>query len=188
MKRLILLALGGCLLVTGVKAQELGVKTNLLYDATTTGNIGVEMALSRKWTLDVSGNLNPWTFSDNKKLKHWMVQPEARYWFCEKFNGSFVGIHVHGGQFNVSDWDFPIALKALKDKRYEGWFYGAGVSYGYQWVMSRRWNLEMNAGAGYARVHYNKYPCSVCGSKLAEGNYNYWGVTKAAISLIYFLK
>lgn len=188
MKRLILLVLGGFLLTTGVTAQELAVKTNLLYDATTTGNIGVEAGLSKKWTLDVSGNLNPWTFSNNKKIKHWMVQPEARYWLCEKFNGSFFGIHAHGGQFNVSDWDFPIALKALKDKRYEGWFYGAGVSYGYQWVMSRRWNLEMNAGAGYARVHYNKYPCSVCGSKLAEGNYNYWGVTKAAISLIYFLK
>jgi hypothetical protein len=90
MKRLILLVLGGFLLTTGVTAQELAVKTNLLYDATTTGNIGVEAGLSKKWTLDVSGNLNPWTFSNNKKIKHWMVQPEARYWLCEKFNGQFL--------------------------------------------------------------------------------------------------
>ena len=27
-----------------------------------------------------------------------------------------------------------------------------------------------------------------CGQKLKEGNYNYWGVTKLGISLVYFLK
>jgi hypothetical protein len=53
------------------------------------------------------------------------------------------------------DWDFPISFKALKHNRYEGWFYGAGVSYGYQWVMSKHWNLEGNIGAGYARIHYS---------------------------------
>lgn len=65
-------------------AQKAAIKTNLLYDATTTFNLGAEFALSPKWTLDVSGNYNPWTFSNNKKWKHWLVQPEARYWFCNK--------------------------------------------------------------------------------------------------------
>jgi len=54
--------------------------------------------------------------------------------------------------------------------------------------MNKHWNMEFNVGAGYARIHYNKYPCTDCGRKLEEGNYNYWGVTKVGLSFIYFLK
>lgn len=35
------------------KAQKVAVKSNLLYDATTTMNLGLEVALARKWTLDI---------------------------------------------------------------------------------------------------------------------------------------
>lgn len=80
-----------------LSAQNVAVKTNLLYDATTTFNLGAEIGLSPRWTLDLSANYNPFSFSDNKKWKHWMAQPEARYWFCERFNGHFMGLHLLGG-------------------------------------------------------------------------------------------
>ena len=38
------------LLPTESKAQKIVVKSNLLYDATTTMNLGLEVALARKWT------------------------------------------------------------------------------------------------------------------------------------------
>ncbi len=66
-----------------LSAQNITVKSNLLYDALVTANLGTEISFSPKWTLDLSANYNGWTFKDNKKWKHWMVQPEARYWFCE---------------------------------------------------------------------------------------------------------
>lgn len=83
-------------LLVGVSlsAQNLAVKTNLLYDASSTINLGTEIGLSPKWTLDLSANYNGWTFSENKKWKHWLAQPEARYWLCERFNGHFVGAHL----------------------------------------------------------------------------------------------
>lgn len=59
-----------------VPAPKIAVKTNLLYDATSTFNLGFEFGLGKKWTLDVSGNYNPWTFSENRKMKHWLIQPE----------------------------------------------------------------------------------------------------------------
>lgn len=34
-------------------AQKVALKTNLLYDATSTMNLGFEFGLSPKWTLDV---------------------------------------------------------------------------------------------------------------------------------------
>ena len=113
-------------------AQKVALKTNLLYDATSTMNLGFEFGLSPKWTLDVSGNYNPWTFSKNKKWKHWLVQPEARYWFCNKMMGSFIGFHALGGSHNIGnvDLDFKFLgtdFSKLKDYRYEGWFVGAGL-------------------------------------------------------------
>ena len=65
-------------------AQKWAVKSNLLYDATATINLGVEAALGPRVTLDISGNYNPWEFGD-ARWKHWLIQPEVRYWLCERF-------------------------------------------------------------------------------------------------------
>lgn len=51
-KILFILFISGCFL-TGSNAQSIAVKSNLLYDATSTLNMGVELGLSRQWTLDV---------------------------------------------------------------------------------------------------------------------------------------
>ena len=37
-------------------------------------NLGLEVALARKWTLDIPVNYNPWKFDDTR-LKHWGIQP-----------------------------------------------------------------------------------------------------------------
>ena len=96
MKFCVSLLLGLCLSL-GAKSQNVAVKTNLLYDVAATINAGVELPLARKWSLDVSGNLNAWDMSHDRKWKHWMVQPEARYWLCDRFIGHFLGAHLHGG-------------------------------------------------------------------------------------------
>ena len=74
------LLLGLLFSVTNVKAQDVAIKTNLLYDATATVNIGVEVGIAPKWTLDISGNLNAWNIDEDTKWRHWLAQPEARYW------------------------------------------------------------------------------------------------------------
>ena len=182
----LLLILGSA---TTALSQKAAVKTNLLYGATATPNLQLELGLSEKSTLELGAGLNWFTFSENRKFKHLLFQPEYRYWFCETFNGHFVGIHAHGAQFNVGGWDIPFGrLTAFKDHRYQGYLYGAGLSYGYQWVLSPRWNFEASLGGGFARIHYDKYPCVTCGTLLDEGVYNYWGITKASISFDYFLR
>lgn len=85
----------------GAKCQEVALKSNLLYDAFATLNAGVETGLADRWTLDVSVNYNGWTLSHDRKWKHWLLQPEARYWFCDRWAGHFVGAHLLGGQYNV---------------------------------------------------------------------------------------
>lgn len=163
---------------------KFALKTNALYWATTTPNLGFEVGLAPKMTLDVSGNYNPFKFSDNRQLKHWLVQPELRYWLCERFNGSFFGLHGHYGEVNVSNLD----IFGLGDYRYDGKVYGGGISYGYQWILNNRWSMEATIGVGYARLEYDKYDCGKCGKKLDHNTKNYFGPTKVGLSFIYVIK
>lgn len=189
MKRILLLWM--LFVSISLSAQDWAVKTNLLYDATATINLGVEKGLSSKWTIDLSANFNGWTFSDNKKWKHWLVQPELRYWPCERFNGHFVGAHLLGGVYNLSNIDMDFKLFGtdfgeLDGNRFEGWMVGVGVAYGYHWMLSRRWSLEGVIGLGYVYSRADKYLCPRCGEQLEDNEpHHYLGPTKAALNLIY---
>lgn len=170
----------------GVRGQDIAVKTNLLGWASVSPNLGLEWALGPKSTFDVYASVNPFHFGDYKRWKHWLVQPEYRYWFCEKFHGHFLGVHLLGGEYNIGDVRLPFGVySATRNARFEGWGVGAGISYGYQWLLSRYWSVEATLGVGYIYSEYEKYPCATCGTKLDSGSKNYFGVTKAAVNLIY---
>ena len=247
-------------------AQDMALKSNILYDATTTINLGYEVALNHKTTLDIWLNYNPWTLGSkwvglhekgtiqtgpsasqrDAKLKHFAIQPELRWWTCEKFNGHFFGVHLHGGMFNVGALKLPFDIGRYKgadnkflgeypvsmtpvnhggttvtgvgynpaDKAYpgldepgvndkywgnadrdgiyintfEGWFIGAGVSYGYHLIMSPRFSMEFTLGAGYAFLKYEKSRCTDCKRKLGDETTHYFGPTRAGISVVYMLK
>ena len=169
-------------------AQRFALKTNLLYDATATVNVGAEFSMAPKWTFDLSGNLNAWNVNDHK-WKHFMVQPEARYWFCDKFQGHFLGIHALGGIYNFGY--IPNVIKyldfyRLSDHRFQGNFIGAGVAYGYACPLTHHLNLEFELGAGYVYTVYDEFECYGCGKKVADNMCkHYIGLTKAAIGLVY---
>ena len=175
-------------------AQTTAVKTNLLYGAyTRTPNLSLEFGLGKKSTFEMGGGYNPWNlkgnFDDNKKLVHWLGQLEYRYWLCQKFSGHFFGIHALGSQFNIGGYELPLLFeKGSKNYRHEGYAYGGGISYGYQFYLGKRWSLEANIGLGYARLNYDKYECAKCGEKLGSVTKDYFGPTKAGISLIYIIK
>ena len=104
MRRFIVLLISlsfGCAISAG--AQSLVVKTNALYWATTTPNVGLEVSIAPQWTMEFEGGYNPWTFNEEKntKAKHYLVSPEIRYWFCDSFNGHFIGLNANFTQFNI---------------------------------------------------------------------------------------
>lgn len=156
MKRFImLLAIAITTALHALRGQDVAIKTNILADAFLNPNAGIEIGLAPKWTLDVTGQLNAWTLSHNRRWKHWLIQPEAQYWFCDRFSDHFIGVHLHGGQYNIGGFNGGINLagtdtRKLRDTRYQGWFAGAGVSYGYAWILGRHWNLEAEIGIGKA--------------------------------------
>ena len=168
------------------KGAVVGVKTNIPYWGTATFNAEVEVRLAKKWTLELEAGLNPF---DGKKddgsygrsLKHLRLHPELRYWFCESFHKHFLGLHIPYLLYNVSD----VKLLGVENERSQGWGTGVGFSYGYQWLLSKHWNLEATVGVGYLYLDYDKYPCANCGSKIESGHKHYFGPTQAAVSIMY---
>ena len=168
-------------------AQKLAVKSNIPYIATGSPNIGLELGISQKFTLDVNYGINPFTFGDNKKWKHWLAQPEMRYWFCERFYGHFIGLHAGVGEYNISNVKIP-TVNNSQDFRYEGWAAMGGFSYGYSWILGGRWNMEATLGIGLVYTDYKKFECPECGKHLGESNKTFIAPTKAGINIIYLLK
>lgn len=184
-----------CLIATGsVQAQgSVGIKTNLLYGAYTyTPNLGIEIGLGRHMTLDISGGYNPWNLKnggDSKKMVHWLVQPELRYFLCNRFGGHFFGVHGLYSLYNIGGHELPMLFeKGSKAYRYEGSAYGGGITYGYQFLLSKHWNLELSIGAGVMQMEYDKHDCINCGQRQSSEKRLYYGPTKAAVSLIYIIK
>ena len=181
-------------------AQKVGLKTNALYWGTATPNIGLEVALADRWTFELAGGYNPWTLNSEKnvKAKHFLVTPELRYWFCESFNGHFIGINGNYTQFNVGGILIPelfykvdsngIFLDNLQHSRSEGWAAGAGITYGYAWPISRRWNMEFTLGVGFWYSEYDRYESRPCGLFHESNIRRVLGPTDLGISFIYLIK
>ena len=167
------------------KAQDIALKTNLIGWATTSCNVGLEMSTGKKQTMQLFGTLNPWNFGNDKKLHFWNVMPEYRWWTCQKFGGHFFGVHALGGEYNIKNIDLPFGTlpKTKRGRHYEGWYLGAGITYGYQWLLSKHLNFEAEIGVGYAYSPYKLY--GNCEKELLKDIRNYVGPTKLGLSLMY---
>jgi outer membrane protein OmpA-like peptidoglycan-associated protein len=163
----------------------LSIKSNLLHDATTSMNLGFEVRTGYNTSLDVPVTYNPWTFSDNKKWKHILIQPEFRFWPDQTFKGHFFGVHGHYAFYNVGGLPNPPFSEYMNTHRFEGWLAGGGLSYGYRLNFDHRWGVEATIGVGYAYLSYDKYECAGCGKWLESETKNYFGPTRAGITLIY---
>lgn len=172
-----------------VSAQRIALKTNALYWATTTPNIGAELKVAPRWTLGLTAGYNPFTFSENAKLKHVLIEPEARYWLCSTYAGHFVGVNALYSHYNAGNIDVPFGIfPELDDHRFQGDIGAVGVLYGYSWMLGRRWSLEAAIGIGVGVTHYKKYMCEVCGSQVDEDTRWLFMPTKLAVSVVYYIK
>ena len=159
-----LLALLSCAGKAG--AQTVAVKSDLLTGGMLASpNLGVELKLSERFTLEAGFHYNPFPAGGDRRWKHWFVQPELRYWMCQPYGGHFFGANLMYGVYNVAKARLPFGL-----------FKGI------------RWGLETSIGVGFLHTGYERYRCSHCGERTGSGNRNLVAPTKAAISIVYMIK
>ena len=190
MRKLVLLLT--ILLPLGLSAQNtFALKTNVLHDLSTLSlNVAGEYAFKPQWSAELSASVNSWGSWGGSKLQHVLLQPEVKYWFCEKFNGWFVDAHAFGGGASVGKfWDFSTIGPRFPDLRnYElrdALMLGIGVGGGYDFILNRHWNLELEAGIGYMYILGDEYDGETPTLLLKGSEFDYIGPTKLAVSIMY---
>lgn len=155
------------------------VKTNVAYLAATVANLGVEYSFGDHYSVDLPIIYSPYTVARDYRLRFLAIQPEFRYWLKTSMKGHFFGAHLNIGACNI----------AVDDKnRYQSpdGFYGVGLSYGYVLPFARHWAAEFTVGAGYVHTKYDTYYNIPNGARFEKGvSYNYWGLTKVGVNLVY---
>lgn len=166
--------------------ERLNVKTNLLYDLTSTLNIGMERRVAPRFSVDLSGNYNPWTLGGGMKIRHWVLQPELRWWPKFPMRGHFIAVHALGGEFNLDKAELLYnQYPAMRTHRFAGWGAGIGIGCGYRYDFSQHIAMEAEVGVGAIYAQWDRYSCGKCGERLSNGSGVYVGPTKLALNLIY---
>ena len=173
------------------------VRTNLIWWATLTPNVGVDYQVSPRWTLGATFGLNPWSLSGDKKWKHFLVAPEVRRFSQPldrlrlpsvhpdyKSHTSYWGMNAFYSHYNVSNVTFPFGLyKEVRDHRLQGDLAALGIFYGHTWRLSRLFRLEAEVGIGGGYAWYDKYECGHCGAKVGEDKKAFL-VPKLALNIV----
>lgn len=162
---------------TDLQAQRVALKTNLTDWMTASPNIGLEFTISRCLSFDLSATATPFKYKPNFYFRHIRIQPELRYWLSSPLTRHYVGVTAFYSTYDV----------VVKKRGYFGESYAVGLTYGYNWILSRRWNFELSAGVGGIRYHLARYtPPEVHPTPNDAG----WKIApvKLGISFIYVLK
>lgn len=168
------------------------IKTNLLYDAATALNVGLEVPIRDKWSLSFEF-ITPW-WSNYDKQRYFQLQHgsmEVRYWMGNRedkpqLTGWFAGITVGGGIYDFMFEDI---------NGIQGEVFNAGIIAGYAHPINKEktLRLEYALGLGYLTSDYVKYwwdgyDYSLIAPSPQSWNYSIFGPIKAQVSLVYWLK
>lgn len=180
MKKLILLIFAMVTLWTvDAGAQSLSLRTSVTWLATATPNIELSMPVSKKISIHLPVMYNPWVMKQNSRFQQLTTMPGIRYWQQQCGVHYFASLYGIASRFHMGGW--------LDHKyRYDGTAYGAGIGFGYSWVLSAHWNFELEGGVGCVWAKYDK-----CGWQSDSHRYDtYRGLrfipTKLDISVAYF--
>lgn len=161
------------------------IKTNLVQDATASMNVAVELRTGDHTSVELPITWNPFVFKNNHQWRHFLVQPEFRYWLRETFDGHFFGGHAHYAYYNVGALPHGPFSRYMAGNRFQGWLAGVGVSYGYRWNFNHWLGLEATIGVGYAYLDYDRYECIECGNRLGSDTKHVFTPTRIGVSLVF---
>lgn len=134
----VLVAAGFILFSSKAQAQQVGVKTNALMWTTLTPNLGVEVVVGERSSLDLSvmGHYKPYGLDS----KMFAIQPEYRYWF----SGRPMTREYVGATAMVVDYDMT-----MKNHVYDGYAVSLGLTGGYAFSLGRNWRFELCGGFAF---------------------------------------
>ncbi|WP_292269900.1 DUF3575 domain-containing protein [Butyricimonas sp.] len=170
------------------KKTIVALKTNLLYDLLTALNVEIEIPIGKRFSVAVEDVFPWWSWGPNDRkycFQMWEMGVEPRWWFRrtderEVLSGQFVGVYGMSAKYDIQ-WNTKWC--------YQGEYWSAGVTYGYAKKISRRFNLEFSASAGYVSGDYRHYEPSgdyehLYRDRYKTGRVGYFGLTKLKVALV----
>ncbi|MFS4471278.1 DUF3575 domain-containing protein [Chryseobacterium sp. T20] len=150
----------------GGQDKSLYIKGNALFAPIGILNLGIEKQISPKYTLQGDVFISPWKSFGGHKLQFYSISAEGRYYFTEAFKHWYVGANVSVAAYNATKWNY------WNDDTFENWngeiltnsnLYQKGfsvmlgVTAGYQFQLSERWNLDIYGTIGTSQGFYKGY-------------------------------
>ncbi|MDE6445198.1 MAG: DUF3575 domain-containing protein, partial [Muribaculaceae bacterium] len=170
------------------------VKTNLLYDALALPNLGIDFYVGKN--LSVGANWVYGWWDKDSRHRYWRAYGgdlNLRWWFGKKAHakpltghhlGLFAGVITYDFEFGGCGWMGGLPGEDL----WHRCNFISGIEYGYSLPVSRRLNIDFSLAVGYIGGKMIKYiPKDGCYEWQSTNKVNYFGPTKAEISLVWLL-
>ena len=173
-----------------VPQRRIALRTNLLYDATLSPNIGVDVRVDSTWTVGLLAGINAWDIDKekNKKWRHMLFSLRARKYLNDTiYHKRYVEVDAIYSHFNVGNVKFPFGLyKSVRDRRLQGDLVALGGKYGYSWILARNWRIEAEAGVAVGYAWFKEYDCPHCGTFLGDGD-RIFLLPQVGINVVYII-
>lgn len=156
-----------------VPQRHVALRTNLLYDATLSPNLGFDVRVDSAWTVGLLAGVNAWDIdkTENKKWRHMLFSLRARKFRKNLFEKGYYEGDLIYSHFNVGNIKFPFGLySAVKSHRLQGDLVALGGKYGYSWILARDWRIEAEGGIAVGYAWFKEYDCPHCGTFLGNGD------------------
>ena len=142
------------------------VKGNALFIPIGIVNLALEHQISKKITVQGDVFVSPWKSFDGHELQYYSVSAEGRYYFNEAFRHFYVGANIATSAFTLQKWnywpdepyynDYGEVFKS-SNLYQKGYSLIIGVTLGYQFKVSDRWNIDLYGTLGTSQDFYKGY-------------------------------
>ena len=170
------------------------LRTNMLYDAALIPNIGAEFYVGHGFS--IGGNWQYAWWSNRSKNRFWRIYGGdlfIRRWFGGKakykpLTGHHIGLYAQAITYDVEFGGRGYMAGEPGGNIFDRANLGGGIEYGYSLPVGHRLNIDFTLGLGYSGGTYYEYLPD-------DGHYvwqvtkkrNWWGPTKAEISLVWLI-
>jgi len=142
------------------------IKGNALFIPIGIVNLAVEHQISKKFTVQGDVFISPWKSFDGHEFQYYSVSAEGRYYFNEAFRHFYVGANIATSAFTLQKWNYwpdePYyndygEVFTSSNLYQKGYSIILGVTLGYQFKVSDRWNIDVYGSLGSSQDFYKGY-------------------------------
>ena len=148
-------------------SKKIYIKANALFLPIGILNAGVEYQLKEKVTVQADVFISPWKSFMGKYAQVYMIGFDGRYYFDEAFKHWYIGANISGARFIMQKWTYwqdtlsqyspESPIYRMSDLYQDGYSVILGVTVGYQFELSEKFNMDVFIGGGSMQSFYKGY-------------------------------